>query len=64
MSIELCIQQLNEEIKTRDKLIVAVQSLMLNELGYCMAVGCNEENPCRDCFDRRHILDLIENPGD
>ncbi|KKL91760.1 hypothetical protein LCGC14_1891450 [marine sediment metagenome] len=64
MSIELCIQQLNKEIKTRDELVVAVQSLMLNEIGYCTAVGCNEENPCRDCKDRRHILELIENNAD
>ena len=61
MSIELCIQQLEKELKVRDEFIVAVQSLMLNEVGHC---GCTEENPCRDCIDRRHILDLIENPGE
>ena len=60
MSIELCIQQLNDEIKKRDELIVAIQSLMLNEIGHCSVVGCTEENPCRDCKARRHILDLIE----
>jgi len=62
MSIETCIQQLNEEIKVRDEFILAVQSLMLNELGHCAIVGCTEEHPCRDCKDRRHILDLIDNP--
>ena len=64
MSIELCIKQLNEEIKTMDKFILAVQSLMLNEIGHCTAVGCTEEYPCRDCKGRRRILDLIENPGE
>lgn len=62
MSIELCIKQLEEELKIRDKFTVAVQSLMLNEIGCCTAVGCTEENPCRNCKDRRHILDLIDNP--
>ena len=62
MSIELCIQQLNEEIKVRDKFIVAVQNLMLNEIGHCIAGGCTEESPCRDCKDRKHILELIDNP--
>ncbi|MCK5016951.1 MAG: hypothetical protein KAS32_07745 [Candidatus Peribacteraceae bacterium] len=62
MSIESCIQQLNEEIKVRDELILAVQSLMLNEIGHCRAVGCKEECPCRDCKERRHILELIDNP--
>lgn len=62
MSIELCIKQLDEEIKIRDKFILAVQSLMLNELGHCIVVGCTEECPCRGCKDRRHILDLIDNP--
>lgn len=61
VSIELCIQQLKEEIKVRDKFIVAVQSLMLNEIGHCAAGGCTEEQPCRDCIARRHIIDLIEN---
>ena len=67
MSIELCIQQLEAEIKVRDEFILAVQSLILNEIGHCTAVGCTEENPCRDCKDRRHILELIENlsvPGE
>lgn len=62
MSIELCIQQLNEEIKIRDELILAVQSLMLNEIGHCLVSYCKEDNPCRDCKDRKHILDLIDNP--
>lgn len=62
MSIELCIKQLNEEIKIRDELIFAVQCLMLNEIGHCIVDYCTEENPCRDCKDRRHILDLIDNP--
>ena len=60
MSIELCIQQLNEEIKVRDKFVVAVQSLMLNEVGYCRVVECTEEDPCRDCKDRRRILEMID----
>ena len=63
MSIELCIQQLNKEIKVRDELIVAVQSLMLNEIGHCSVDYCTEDKPCQDCKDRRHILGLIENPG-
>ena len=62
MSIELCIQQLEKEIKIRDELIVAVKSLMLNEIGHCVEDYCTEDNPCRDCKDRRHILDLIDNP--
>ena len=64
MSIELCIQQLKWEIRVRDELILAVQSLMLNEIGHCTVAGCTEENPCRDCKFRRHILDLIDNPGE
>lgn len=60
MSIESCIQQLNKEIEVRDELILAVQSLMLNEIGHCKV--CTKDNPCRDCKDRKHILDLIENP--
>ncbi len=57
MSIESCIQQLEEEIKVRDKFVVAVQSLMLNEVGYC---GCTENDPCRDCKGRRRILEMID----
>ena len=60
MSIESCIQHLKEEIKVRDKLILAVQSLMLNEIGHCSIAGCTEEHPCRDCKDRRRILEMID----
>lgn len=60
MSIESCIQQLKEEIKVRDKFIVAVQSLMLNEVGYCKCTGCTESDPCRDCKGRRRILEMID----
>lgn len=63
MSIELCIKQLEEEIKIRDELIILVQNLMLNEIGHCTMEGCTEECPCRDCKDRRHILELIDNPA-
>lgn len=62
MSIELVIKQLEWEIRVRDELIVATQSHLLNMIGHCTAVGCIEEEPCRDCKDRRHILDLIDNP--
>ena len=64
MSIELCIRQLEEEIRVRDKIIIAVQSLMLTEIGYCVLVGCTEERPCRDCKHRRHILELIDKSKD
>jgi len=60
MSIESCIQRLNEEIKVRDKFVVAVQSLMLNEVGCCTIVGCTESDPCRNCKDRRRILEMID----
>jgi len=59
----LCIKRLEEEIKVRDELIVAVQSCMLNEIGHCTTLYCTEDKPCRDCKDRRHILELIDNPG-
>jgi len=62
MSIETCIQQLNEEIKVRDEFVLAVQSLMFNEIGHCTIVGCTKDVPCRDCKDRRHILELIDEP--
>lgn len=62
MSIESAIQQLEWEIKVRDGLVVSVQSHLLNMIGHCETVGCTEEEPCRDCKDRRHILDLIDNP--
>ena len=58
MSIEAVIKQLEQEIQARNELVVAVQSLMSNEIGHCIIAGCEEESPCRDCKDRRRILDL------
>ena len=59
MSIEAVIKQLEQEIQARNELLVAVQSLMSNEIGHCIIGGCEEDSPCRDCKDRKHILDLI-----
>ena len=58
MSIEKVIKQLEQEIQARNELLLAVQSLMSNEIGHYIIAGCEEESPCRDCKDRRRILDL------
>ncbi|KKL71657.1 hypothetical protein LCGC14_2092660 [marine sediment metagenome] len=60
MSIELIIKSLEDELKIRDELIVAVQSCLLNDLGHCCAIDCFEDSPCKACKDKRHILDMID----
>ena len=59
MSIEKAIKQLEQEIQARNELVVAVQSLMSNEIGHCTVIRCEEDSPCLYCKDRKRILDLI-----
>lgn len=61
MSLEGIIKDLESELKRIDKFIVAVQSCLLNDIGYCTAIGCTEDCPCRPCKDKKHILEMIDN---